>query len=82
MVEFERTKTVKYVRIIQIFCDSKAEQQTHANLKTGRGVEGIGRRFSIKYNRDTGNVISYTLDEGEILGGELNGFGRMVHCYG
>ena len=51
-------------------------------MKTGLGVDGIGRRFSIKYSLVSGRVMSYTLDEGEIEGGELNGFGRMVNCYG
>jgi hypothetical protein len=38
--------------------------------------------MSIKYNKGTKNVISYTLDEGEIEFGQVHGFGRTVLCYG
>ena len=48
--EFCRTKSAKYIRIIQIFCDSKVEQEKQSDPKNGLGVSGIGRRFQIKYN--------------------------------
>ena len=46
------------------------------------GVTGIGRLITVKYSNETGFVISYTLDEGDIEFGQLHGFGRTVLCYG
>lgn len=77
---FERTKNAYYVRKIEIYCDSAEEQEAFVNGP--EGVDGIGRRLSIKYSTDKDRVISYTLDEGELDRGELCGFGRMVLCFG
>ena len=76
---FEKTRNAYYVRKIEIYCDSKQEQEAYANGP--EGVDGIGRRLQIKYN-NLDEVTSYTLDEGELDRGEICGFGRMVLCFG